>query len=138
VLLSSHDMDEVEEICDNVTIMKRGTVAYHGTIAELRRQAPPQAHLLRTSDDRRAHALAARVPAAAVIETDDQLAVRGDQQAVDAYVSTLVEEGLAIRSLTLGEAPLEALFFMLTESSTDTVPAALLAQDSALQQESTR
>ena len=137
VLLSSHDMDEVEEICDNVTIMKRGAVAYHGTIAELRRQAPPQAHLLRTSDDRRAYALAGRTPAAAVVEVDGQLAVRGDQAAVDAYVSSLVGDGLAIRSLTLGEAPLEALFFMLTESSTDTVPHALLTQD-ALQQEPTR
>jgi ABC-2 type transport system ATP-binding protein len=28
-----------------------------------------------------------------------------------------VRAGLAVRSLSLGEAPLEALFFMLTESS---------------------
>jgi ABC-2 type transport system ATP-binding protein len=138
VLLSSHDMDEVEEICDNVTIMKRGAVAYHGTIGELRRQAPPQAHLLRTSDDRAAHALADRTPAVAVVEVEGRLAVRGDQRAVDAYVSSLVHAGLAIRSLTLGEAPLEALFFMLTESSTDTVPDALLTPADVPQQEPTR
>jgi ABC-2 type transport system ATP-binding protein len=138
VLLSSHDMDEVEEICDNVTIMKRGTVAYHGTIADLRTQAPPPAHLLRTSDDSRAHALADRVPGATVIASDGGLAVRGAQGAVDAYVSTLVGEGLAIRNLTAGETPLEALFFMLTESSSDTVPARLLTQDHELHEESTR
>src|SRR3954469_2342606 len=40
VLLSSHDMAEVEDICDNVTIMRKGTVIYHGTIATLREQAP--------------------------------------------------------------------------------------------------
>src|SRR5689334_11355244 len=39
VLLSSHDMDEVEEICDHVTIMRRGSVAFHGTIAQLRTMA---------------------------------------------------------------------------------------------------
>jgi ABC-2 type transport system ATP-binding protein len=138
VLLSSHDMDEVEEICDNVTIMKRGNVAYHGTIADLRRQAPPQAHLLHTSDNRRAHELAELIPGIAVTEADDQLALRGNQDAVDAYISAIVTERLAIRSLTLGEAPLEALFFMLTESSTDTIPSQLLAQDRAAHQEATR
>jgi ABC-2 type transport system ATP-binding protein len=117
VLLSSHDMDEVEEICDNVTIMKTGSVVYHGTIAELRSQAPPQAHLLRTSDDAAALALAAGRPGLAVVPAERQLAVRGTQDAVDGYVSAVVHAGLALRSLSLGEAPLEALFFMLTESS---------------------
>src|SRR3954463_15240780 len=51
VLLSSHHMDEVEEICDNVTIMRRGTVAFHGTIADLQSMAPDPGHLLSTSDD---------------------------------------------------------------------------------------
>jgi ABC-2 type transport system ATP-binding protein len=138
VLLSSHDMDEVEEICDNVTIMKRGTVAYHGTIAELRRQAPSQAHLLHTSDNQRAHVLAESAPGVAAAEADGRLALRGSQQAVDGYVSLLVSSGLAIRSLTLGEAPLEALFFMLTESTADTIPSELLEQGRPAREEIAR
>jgi ABC-2 type transport system ATP-binding protein len=122
VLLSSHDMDEVEEICDNVTIMKTGSVVYHGTIAELRAQAPPQAHLLRTSDDVAALALAGGRPGLAVVPAERQLAVRGTQDAVDGYVSAVVHAGLAVRSLTPGEAPLEALFFMLTESTPSGAP----------------
>jgi ABC-2 type transport system ATP-binding protein len=117
VLLSSHDMDEVEEICDNVTIMKRGSVAYHGTIADLRRQAPPQAHLLTTSDDAAALVVGERRDGLAVLAVDGRLAVRGDQAAIDAYIAAVVVSGVAIRSLTLGDAPLEALFFMLTESA---------------------
>ncbi|MCW2605018.1 MAG: Ribose import ATP-binding protein rbsA, partial [Pseudonocardiales bacterium] len=58
VLLSSHDMGEVEEICDNVTIMRTGSVVYHGTIATLRERAPRPAHRLSTSDDRAALSLA--------------------------------------------------------------------------------
>src|SRR6195952_4837244 len=46
VLLSSHDMGEVEEICDNVTVLNRGSVAFHGTIAELRMMAPDPGYLL--------------------------------------------------------------------------------------------
>src|SRR5204863_8825760 len=54
VLLSSHHMDEVEEICDNVTIMRTGTVVYHGTIAALRERAPAQGHRIWTDDDQAA------------------------------------------------------------------------------------
>ncbi len=122
VLLSSHDMDEVEQICDNVTIMKRGAVAYHGTIAALRAQAPPQAHLLSTSDDVRALGLGQGRPGLTVTTSEGQLAVRGTRAAVDLYVSTIVRAGLSLRSLTLGEAPLEAMFFMLTESSPESSP----------------
>jgi len=117
VLLSSHDMDEVEEICDNVTIMRRGSVAYHGTIADLRRQAPPQAQLLSTTDNQTAQRLAQNLAGLAVAPVGEELAVRGDQEAIDHYIAQLVDAGIAIRSLTLGEAPLEALFFMLTESA---------------------
>ena len=41
VLLSSHILSEVEEVCDRVTIVRRGRVAESGTLAELR-------HLTRT------------------------------------------------------------------------------------------
>ncbi|WP_091063656.1 ABC transporter ATP-binding protein [Klenkia brasiliensis] len=132
VLLSSHDMAEVEEICDNVTIMKTGSVVYHGTISALRAQAPPQAHLLRTTDDAAAARLAAGAEGLSVATAEGQLAVRGTQDAIDAYVRTLALAGIAPRSLTLGEAPLEALFFMLTEASPDSPPHGTRTDQEAL------
>src|ERR1700712_2799372 len=125
VLLSSHDMGEVEEICDNVTIMRTGSVVYHGSIAELRKQAPDPAHELRTSDDGRALVLAAARPGLQLPPAGDGLAVRGAQPAVDSYVSTLVAAGISLRGFSLEEAPLETLFFLLTESSPETVPDTL-------------
>src|SRR4051795_11181658 len=62
VLLSSHDMLEVEDICDNVTIMRTGSVVFHGPIDQLRDQAPEQGHRIRTDDDDRALELAGRHP----------------------------------------------------------------------------
>ncbi len=119
VLLSSHDMAEVEEICDNVTIMRTGSVVYHGTITALRARAPEPAHRLRTDDDRRAAALAARVPGLVVGLHDDGLAVRGSQAQLDAYVAALVADGRSLRALVLHEAPLEQLFFLLTETAAE-------------------
>ncbi|MFG2949332.1 ABC transporter ATP-binding protein [Streptomyces adustus] len=118
VLLSSHDMGEVEQICDDVTIMRSGTVAYHGSIAALREQAPAQAHRIATTDDTAAEALV-RACGLEVTRTDDGLAVRGPQEDIDALIVDIVKAGIALRALSLDETPLEALFFMLTEPAPD-------------------
>ena len=55
VLLSSHLLTEVEELCNRVAIVREGGVAYQGSLAELRRQAGG-GYLLRTSDDERRRA----------------------------------------------------------------------------------
>ncbi len=126
VLLSSHDMIEVEEICDNVTIMRTGSVVYHGKIAELREQAPEQGHRVSTDDDARALELAdAHDGLQIAAAPDGGLVVVGPQAAVDAYVKALVTAGLALRALELSEEPLESLIFMLTESAPTSAPADL-------------
>ncbi|WP_238011431.1 ABC transporter ATP-binding protein [Dactylosporangium sp. AC04546] len=124
VLLSSHDMAEVEQICDDVTIMRTGQVVYHGSIATLRDRAPAQAHRLATTDDERAAALAAArgLPAE---PADGGLAVRGDEAALDALIADVVGAGIGLRGLALSETPLEALFFMLTETAPDAPTADL-------------
>jgi ABC-2 type transport system ATP-binding protein len=117
VLLSSHDMAEVEEICDNVTIMRRGDVVFHGSIAELREQAPEQGHRISTDDDPRARDLAGGFPRLAIDPVGaDGLAVVGPQGEVDRFIRAIVEDGVALRSLEYAETPLETLFFMLTET----------------------
>jgi ABC-2 type transport system ATP-binding protein len=105
--------------------MRTGSVVYHGSIAELRRRAPDPAHRLRTSDDVGAVALAAGRDGLSVDRHGDGLAVRGSQASVDAYVAELVRSGIAPRALALDEQPLEALFFLLTETTPETVPSAL-------------
>jgi ABC-2 type transport system ATP-binding protein len=125
VLLSSHDMSEVEEICDNVTLMRSGSVVYHGEISELRERAPEQGHRLGTDDDDRALELAARHSELAVRAAEKGLIVEGPQAEVDAYVRSLVLSGLTLRGLEQTEAPLEALFFMLTEAAPGGVPSDL-------------
>ena len=121
VLLSSHHMDEVEEICDNVTIMAQGQVAYHGTINDLRAMAPDPGHVLRTSDDGRAVGLAKELHPTLTVEAAPEggLVVTGPPDDISAYVSDVVTSGLALRELTPTQTPLEALFFMLTDTEAD-------------------
>jgi ABC-2 type transport system ATP-binding protein len=116
VLLSSHHMDEVEEICDNVTIMRRGSVAFHGAIAELRAMAPDPGYALSTSDDHRALEVAGTMPGVdAVRGPDGPLVVTGQEDAVSAYVSALVRADVRLLAFTPTRTPLQQLFFMLTD-----------------------
>jgi len=119
VLLSSHDMDEVEEICDNVTIMTRGTVAFHGTITHLRTLAPDPGHALATTDDTTALALGAQRHGITVTrDPHAALVVTGPAPQVSSYVGDLVRAGVGLLAFTPTRTPLEALFFMLTDDPT--------------------
>jgi ABC-2 type transport system ATP-binding protein len=116
VLLSSHDMDEVEEICDNVTIMSRGSVEFHGTVDRLRSQAPDPGYVLSTTDDYLALLIARRHPAiSASRDPDAALVVTGPETAVSAYVGAVVGGGIGLLTFSPTRTPLEALFFMLTD-----------------------
>jgi ABC-2 type transport system ATP-binding protein len=116
VLLSSHDMAEMEQICDDVTIMRTGSVVHHGSIAALRERAPAQAHRIATTHDARTETLA-HARGLQVTRTDEALAVRGSQDSIDALIADIIGAGIALRALSMQETPLEALFFMLTESA---------------------
>ena len=120
VLLSSHHMDEVEEICDNVTIMSRGQVAFHGTIDRLRAMAPDPGYALDTSANDLAVRVAERHRAIHVATSGEPpLTLSGPQSEVAAYVADLVRSDVELRSFTPTRTPLEALFFMLTEDHAD-------------------
>ena len=121
VLLSSHHMDEVEEICDDVTIMSRGEVAFHGTIAALRAMAPDPGHLLGTDDDARAQRIARERHEGVSVTTgpDGGLVATGPRPRLSAYVADLVRADVGLLEFTPTQTPLEALFFMLTDTRTD-------------------
>jgi ABC-2 type transport system ATP-binding protein len=115
VLLSSHDMAEVEELCSTITVIDRGRVVFCGNVDELRRRSPAAPYALHSSDDQAARVLALRSPGIRVIAADDGgLQVSGDLAALDAYVVALGRAGIAIRGLDRRNRSLESLFFDLT------------------------
>ncbi|GLY75415.1 ABC transporter ATP-binding protein [Actinoallomurus iriomotensis] len=113
VLLSSHQMAEVEALCDEVTILGSGTVVYDGSLQRLRESAPAPEYRLRTVDDEAALALAEDELAVAA---GDGLTVRARAEALDGYVAKLVAAGIGVRELHQSVSPLERMFFALTEA----------------------
>jgi ABC-2 type transport system ATP-binding protein len=117
VLLSSHLLTEVEELCNRVAIVREGRVAYQGSLEELRRQAG-SGYLLRTSDDERARRIAEAQEGIEEIRAAGERGLTFSAESEDAVGSlsqALAESGALILELSSRHATLEDLFFRLTE-----------------------
>jgi len=115
VVLSSHDMGQVEEICDCVTVLCRGRVAFAGGLEVMQAGAPDPVWLLDTSDDDAALERARQGGGVKAGRRDSGgLVVHAAQDRLDAYVLDLGRAGVAVRGLELDVTSLESLFFQLT------------------------
>ncbi len=115
VLLSSHQIGELEKVCHSYTVLRTGRVVWDGNAAELDAQAPQSAYALSTSDDAHALELAGRVPAIRIQPAArGGLAVAARMDAMDELVAALGDAHVLIRRLELVVSPLESMFFALT------------------------
>jgi ABC-2 type transport system ATP-binding protein len=122
VLLSSHQLPEVQELCDRVAIVDSGRVVYEGALADLRRQGGAS-YRLRTSDDARALELArAHEGIEHAAAGEHGLSIQADEQHVGELSLALGRAGVAILALTPELATLEDLFFRLTEGGNGAQP----------------
>jgi ABC-2 type transport system ATP-binding protein len=122
VLLSSHQLPEVQDLCDRVAIVDSGRVVYEGALADLRRQGGA-GYRLRTTDDARALELLRHQPGIeGGLAGEHGLAFQADEGDVAGLSLALAQAGLGILTLTPELATLEDLFFRLTEQGDRTPP----------------
>jgi ABC-2 type transport system ATP-binding protein len=120
VLLSSHLMNEVEELCNRVAIIRAGRIVYEGRLDELRASAAGS-YTLRTSDDAAAAQICASYPGIReFVVLPDGLRMRADEAAIEGLTLELARAQIALRALIPDAASLEERFFALTE---DPAPA---------------
>ncbi|MFF4759756.1 ABC transporter ATP-binding protein [Streptomyces sp. NPDC001292] len=121
VLLSSHNMDDLEALCSEVTIVATGRVVFSGPLSKLATDNRELDYRLLTSDPQAARRVADGAPGVRVVEDAGVrqdaglLVVRALVPALDDLVVRLVEEGVALREFTPVVSPLEAAFLALTE-----------------------
>jgi ABC-2 type transport system ATP-binding protein len=115
VLLSSHLMAEVEEVCNRVAIVRSGRIVFEGGLDGLRGDGPPSFRLA-TADDARAAALCAGVAGVELVARQaDGLHLTARDGAVEALTIVLGEARIGIRALVPLEPSLEERFLALTE-----------------------
>jgi ABC-2 type transport system ATP-binding protein len=121
VLLSSHQLDEVERTCDEVAILAEGRLIAHESLAELARRETP----LEIACDDVALALATLCAQADVTFAerlgDDRLAVTlAEDGTVGQIVRALVHAGIEIERVERTRHTLEDRFLALTSTIGDT------------------
>jgi ABC-2 type transport system ATP-binding protein len=115
IVLSSHLLTEVEEVCDRVAIIRSGRVVYEGELDELRRQAS-SAYRLRSTDNARAVQVCEAQRGIGDVRVDGHdIRITANEEAVAQLSIALVEAGVGITALMPERATLEDLFFRLTE-----------------------
>jgi ABC-2 type transport system ATP-binding protein len=113
VLLSSHLMTEVEQICDRVGVIRGGSLVGEGTVAELRGRETLR---VRAEPVAAAERLLATLPAVErVMVADGGLHIAADPAAASAINRALVEAGIAVSELSREQASLEEVFLELTQ-----------------------
>jgi ABC-2 type transport system ATP-binding protein len=123
VLLSSHQLPEVQELCDRVAIVDSGRVVYEGALSELRRQGGA-GYRLRSTDDALALELTRRQPGIEDALADEHgIGFQAEEEHVGELSLALARAGVGILSLTPALATLEDLFFRLTETRDGQPPA---------------
>jgi ABC-2 type transport system ATP-binding protein len=122
VLLSSHLLDEVEKICDEVAIVDQGKVVAQGPIADLAATGK-QTILIATSDDEQALAILSEHRGVESVTTESAgMRVTLDPEsdgAGDDISRSLVLAGLAIRRFEPARRSLEQRFLEITSRLED-------------------
>jgi ABC-2 type transport system ATP-binding protein len=127
IILSTHFLDEVEEVCSRVIIMHHGNVIAEGTVAEIKRKAAPSTariHVPAEVHDR-AHSVLTGAPG--VIRVDGSggdlnltfdPGLTDESAAANGAIRALLDAGVSIQSFELEGGRLSDAFLHLTGDET--------------------
>jgi len=118
VILSSHILGEVEQICDSVTIISRGRRVTAGSVAQvLAANSTAQTRVRTEHPAQLATAAGFLIQAGATVDTQaDQLLVTGPLKPAD-ITRVLAVRDVYVSELTAVTADLESVFLQLTETA---------------------
>jgi ABC-2 type transport system ATP-binding protein len=133
ILISSHILPELEELCTSVAIVDRGQVLAQGRVAEIEKRlrfgAVLRVRLLLEGEALEAarERFAADPDVASAVLLEDgtiELGFRGDDEATARLLATSVAAGLPIVSYSRAASDLEELFLQVTSPDREPVAAA--------------
>jgi ABC-2 type transport system ATP-binding protein len=114
IMLSSHVLAEVEELCNRVAIIRKGRIIYEGRLDELLESAGG-GYLLRTSEPERARMLLLAHGIDGPLLEDGELRFQAEPAAIESLSIALGQAGIGISALMPRVATLEELFLDMTE-----------------------
>jgi ABC-type multidrug transport system ATPase subunit len=115
VLISSHLMTEIEQICDRVGVIRNGALVEEGTVDDLRGRA--RLHVRAEPLDEARRLLGALPAVERVAVSDGALRIATDPAGAAAINRALVDAGIAVSELRVERASLEDVFLELTKET---------------------
>jgi len=115
VLLSSHLLTEVEELCNRVAIIRKGRIVYEGRLQDLLATAATGFSLRSPELDRAKALMLAQPGIGEVTSVDGSLRFQADDDAVAALSIALGQARIGVTALVPESASLEELFLGMTE-----------------------
>jgi ABC-2 type transport system ATP-binding protein len=112
VLLSSHLLSEMEQVCDRVGIIRHGRLVTEGTVDELRSE--PAVIVRATPLDAARQTLEGMVGAGAVTSVDGTLRIAANPESAADINARLVEAHIRVSELRPAERSLEEVFLKVT------------------------
>jgi ABC-2 type transport system ATP-binding protein len=114
ILLSSHLLNEVEELCNRVAIIRKGRIVYEGGLRELLSSAATGYRLRATEPERARAVLLSQTDIEGVALSDGELRFSAGEEAAARATIVLGQARIGITALVPQRASLEELFLGLT------------------------
>ncbi len=114
ILLSSHILAEVEELCNRVAIIRKGRIIYEGLLHDLLASAGG-GYRLNATEPERARTVLLTHGIDGVQLVDGELRFQADEDVAAAVTIALGQAGIGISALVPQTATLEELFLGMTE-----------------------
>jgi len=115
ILLSTHLMSEVEQLCNRLAIIQLGRIRYEGALADLLARSDGRYRLDATDASRAADICRAIGGIRDVATNDGYVRFAAGPDAAATVSLRLAEAGIGVRALVPGGRSLEELFFEITE-----------------------
>jgi ABC-2 type transport system ATP-binding protein len=119
VLVSSHLLSEVEQMCSHVGVMREGALVAQGTVAEVRATGSASVATVETPDLERAAQVLHDLGLAPVTPTPTGVRTMPGALEPEAIVAALVGAGVRVRGFAVASPSLEDLFVALTGEGFD-------------------
>lgn len=121
VFFSSHQMNYVEEFCNEIAILNQGKIVLSGNIREIKRGYERNRLLISTRQAENVRQWASALPAELVMQVGEQegdlLVTLADVGQKDAFLSALTAQGFDIDGFRVYEPSLNDIFVSYTEGA---------------------
>ena len=119
ILLASHILDEVQKVCTDFAVLKKGTKIYSGSVEEALNGAKT-IEIASKSMDQLENTIKEFRPLKSLVEEKDMLALQLEDD-VDTYTlnTFLIEKGIVLTHLAIRKSSLEQKFLTILKESDD-------------------